>query len=295
MTRSARNKYTYIVLGVLIVALSLYLVLRQRDRMQYAVPELSSLNAREIEALEIEKTGGVVKMIRSGETWQIQPEGYRVDPAAIGEMLKTAADLQLSELVSVTGNYGRYGLDQESRIRVTVFKNDKALRSFDLGKRSPTYSHTFIRINEDDRVFQIPKNPGAVFGLSKEDLRDRVVLSFDPDMITDIRAQGAGWTVTLIKMGVAWSTKTGEPWETEKIDELLNTLSDLKAFRYREQEESDGNPVFSITLTGKKPYTIKVFARQDNAYPARSSENAYPFALFYAVTENIINIFAENR
>jgi len=309
MTRDARNRTTYIVLGLLIVALSLYLVLRQRDRMQYTIPKLSSLSTREIEAVEIEQPGGVVKMVRSGETWQIQPEGYRVDPAAIGEMLKTAADLQLTELVSVTGNYSRYGLDEESRIRVTVFKNDKALRSFEMGKRSPTYNHTFIRIDGDDRVFQTPGNPGTAFGLSKEDLRDRLVLSFDPDTITEIRAEGTGWTVNLIRTvgdsredqgstgekKVTWRTETGEVWEAETIDELLTTLSALQAFRYRDQGDRDGDPVFSITLTGQKLYTLEIFARQDNTYPARSSENAYPFTLFYAVTENIINLFAENK
>ena len=310
MTRAARNRATYIVLGILIVALSLYLVLRQRDRMQYTTPELSSLSAREIEALEINQEERVVKMVRSGETWQIQPEGYRTDPAAIGEMLKTVTDLQLSELVSVTGNYSRYGLDEESRIRVTVFKNDKVLRSFDLGKRSPTYNHTFIRIDGDDRVFQTPGNLDSIFGRSKEDLRDRLVLSFEPDTITDINAEGAGWTVNLIrtpkdstedqgfsgeKKKFTWRAETGEVWEAETIDELLNTLSALKAFRYREQGDRDGDPVFSITLTGQKLYTLDFFARQDNTYPARSSESEYPFALFFGVTESIINVFTENK
>jgi hypothetical protein len=144
-------------------------------------------------------------------------------------------------------------------------------------------------------VFQTPGNPRESFGLTKEDLRDRVVLLFDPAAITDIRAQGFGWTVNLAKMGITWTTKTGEPWEAETISELLTTLSDLKAFRYTEQDQSDGDPVFSITLTGSKPYSLEVFARQGNSYPARSSENDSPFVLFYAVTENIINVFTENR
>jgi hypothetical protein len=248
--------------------------------------------------------------VRSGETWQIQPEGFRADRAAIEEMIKTVAELQLTELVSVTGNYSRYDLDEQSRIRVTAFKNDKVLRRFDLGKRSPTYNHTFIRIDGDDRVFQTPGNPGAVFGLSKDDLRDRLVLSFDPDTITEIRAEGPGWAVNLSrtpeetsqnqgfsgeKKRFSWRAETGEEWEAGLIDELLNTLSDLDAFRYREQGDRDGKPVFTILLKGKKPYTLEVFARQDNLYPARSSESEYPFTLFFAITENIITVFTGDR
>jgi len=292
MTRAKRNRITYIVLTALILLLSLYLALRQRDRIQYTIPDLPALNAGEIRMIEIEHSGEVVRLVRSGQIWQIHPGDYPADPELIGEMLKTAATLKLTELVSVTGNYGRFGLEEQSRIRVTVYKDEKALRSFELGKSSPTYRHTFVRIDGDERVFQTPGDPGAFFGLSGEDLRDRSVLSFDPETITAIRAQGDGWTMELAKEGTTWATKTGDPWERKTIGELLATLSDLDAFGYAEQGPQEGRPIFSITLTGFKTYTLEVFPRQDNLYPARSSENAYPFTLYYAVTENIISVFA---
>lgn len=310
MTRAARSRNTYIVLGIIIVGLSLYVAFRQRDRMQYSIPSLEPLNAREIKALEIEQAGEMIKLVRAGETWQIQPEGYRADPVAIREMLKTVTELKLTELVSVTGNYGRYDLEEKSRIRVTAYKNDEVLRLFHVGKRSPNYNHTFIRMEGDDRVFQSPGNLGAVFGLSVEGLRDRLVLSFDPEAITEIRAQGGGWAVKLIRTPedssqyqsstgptnrAAWSTKSGKAWDAETIEKLLNTLSDLKAFRYREQGDRDGEPVFTILLMGEKPYSLEVFARVDNLYPARSSESEYPFALFYPVTENIMSVFTGGR
>jgi hypothetical protein len=46
---------------------------------------------------------------------------------------------------------------------------------------------------------------------------------------------------------------------------------------------------------GKKPYSLEIFARQNNVYPARSSDSEYPFALFYAVTENIIGVFTGDK
>jgi hypothetical protein len=293
MTRASRNRITYIVLTGLIVVLSLYLVLRQRDRMQYTIPELRALNVGEIGMIEIEQSEATVQLVRSGDIWQIQPGGFPADPQLIGEMLKTAATLNLTELVSVTGNYSRFGLEEQSRIRVTVYKDEKALRSFELGKSSPTYRHTFVRIDGDERVFQTPGDPGAFFGLSGEDLRDRSVLSFDPETITAIRAQGDGWNVELAKTGATWAAKSGEPWETKTIGELLATLSDLDAFSYAEQGRQEDGSIFSIILTGLKTYTLEVFSRQDNLYPARSSENAYPFNLYYAVTENIISVFAD--
>ena len=309
MTRAARSRATYVVLAILVIVLSLYMALRQRDRMQYTIPTLDSLDKRQIDALEIERAAGAVKIVRSGEIWQIQPEGYKVDVAAIEEMLNTVSELQLTELVSVTGDYSRYELDRQSRIRVTVFDGGEVLRRFDLGKGSPTYNHTFVRIDGDERVFQTPGNPGSVFGLSSEELRDRLVMSFDPETITEIRAEGPGWTLHLIRSledstdegdhfgavkQLTWREQSGKVWDEGKIKELVNILSDLKAFRFREQGDRDGEPVLSITLIGNKPYTLEVFARQDGTYPARFSESEYPFALFYEVTENIINLLEGN-
>ena len=293
MTRSTGNRITYIVLAGLILLLSLYLALRQRDRMQYTIPELDELRAAEIGMIEIEQSGEVVKLVRSGEIWQIQPGNYPADPELIDQVLTAAATLKLTELVSVTGNYGRFGLEEQSRIRVTVYKEQEPLRSFELGKSASTYRHTFVRIDGDERVFQAPGDPGAFFGLSGQDLRDRSVLSFDQKTITDISAQGDGWSVELTKVGTTWTDKSGGPVERETIGELLATLSDLDAFSYAEQGRQEDRHIFSITLTGSKTYTLDVFPRQDNLYPARSSENTHPFNLYYAVTENIIGAFTD--
>ena len=293
MIRATRNRITYIVLTGLILLLSLYLALRQRDRMQYTIPELRALNAGEIGMLEIEQSGAAIQLVRSGGIWQIQPGDYPADPELIDQMLDTAATLELTDLVSVTGNYARFGLGERSRIRVTVYGDKKALRSFELGKSSPTYRQTFVRIEGDERVFQTPGDPAALLGVSGEDMRDRLVRSFDTETNTAIRAQGDGWTVELAKTGATWAAKSGEPWDSQTIEVLLATLSDLDAFNFSEPGSDSGNPVFAITLTGSKTYTLEVFPRQENLYPARSSETDYPFTLYYAVTENIISVFAE--
>ena len=94
-------------------------------------------------------------------------------------------------------------------------------------------------------------------------------------------------------MGTTWTDNSGEPVERETIEELLATLSDLDAFSYADPGRLEGAPVFSITLTGAKTYTLEVFPRRDNLYPARSSENAYPFNLYFAVTQNIMGAFTD--
>jgi len=310
MNRTAGSRTTYIILGIIIAGLSLYIGLRKRDRMQYTIPNLETLTVREIDRLEIARDERAITIARSGESWHIQPAAYRAEPAAVGEMLSFIAGLKLSDLASVTGNYSRYDLDEQSRIRVTAYGGGELLRRFDLGKGSPSLNQTFIRIDGDDRVFQTWGNPGAVFGLSEEDLRDWLILSFDPEAITEIKVQGSDWTVNLTRSSapsrgdanaaattsaVTWRDEKGEVWPAEVIHALLDTLSGLDAFRYLQPGERLGSAIFTITLVGDRPYTLEVFPPKGNLYPARSSESKYPFALYNAVTATIMNAFSRGN
>jgi len=306
MNRAARSRNTYILLGIIIAGLSLYIALRQQDRLQYSIPSFETLSVGEIDRLEISQGESVITIERSGGSWRIQPETYRADPATIGEILSFITGLKLSDLVSVTGNYARYELDEQSRIRITAYGAGKVLRRFDLGKGSPSLNQTFIRVDGDDRVFQTQGNPRTIFGLSREELRDPMVLSFDPEEITEINVQGPDWNGSLvrstarssrdpnapgIKGDLTWTDANGDVWPADAIDALLDTLSNLDAFRYLEPGESLGSAIFTITLVGDRPYTLEVFSRQENLYPARSSESEHAFALYFAVTENIMNPF----
>ena len=301
MTKAERLKITYIILVSLIILLSLYLFLRQRDGINYAIPKLS--NSVDVDEIQIERSGKSIKIIYFGATWQIMPEGYRADPDSMDRLLEVITDLELSELVSVTGNYNRYNLDNPNLIRVSALKGGKITREFDLGKLSPTYDHTFIKLAGDDRVFQTPGDLIRLFSRAKEDFRDKTVLSFSKDTISRMEARSQSGAITLVKKagedpsstGVEWQTNDGDAREAGPIESMLTTLSNLKAYSFDADAMAQGNPIFELTLVGGKTYTFTVFERQDNYYPARTSQSQYPFTLFYAITENIMGVFFEDE
>ena len=297
MNMTARLKITYSILCFIIIILSLYLTLRQRDRMQYVIPTLPSL--QDLDEVYIEQSGKSLQIVQFGASWQILPEGYPVDSTSMEGLLEVIVDLELTELVSVTGNYARYELDELTRIQVKALKGGKAVRAFDIGKRSPTYDHTYIQLAGDDRVFQTPGDIRGLFIRSKEDLRDKTVLSFNRGSIKKIEAQIGTDTVTLLRTertgnaspGYDWNSDEGDAWETQKVDNLLATLSDLNAYSFIDQIDPGSEPAFSLELSGDKIYTLVFFERQDNYYPARTSQSPNPFSLFYALSENIIGTF----
>lgn len=290
MNRAGRIKTTYIVLSALVVLLSLYLILRSGDRIQYVIPRLNPLGA--IDEVEILQSGETIRLVFSGERWKVQPEGFNVDPDIMIQILEIVGNLKFSELVSVTGNYGAYDLDDSSRIQVAAFKGGELIRSFNLGKRSPTYDHTFIKLADDDRVFQVSGDIRYLFGNTKEGFRDKTVFTMEKGEIKEIRIEKPGKTLTLNlnQDDSSWKEISGEVWDSAKVDNVLDILSQLTAFGFRDPDDPDGDPIFSITIIGNGTHTITFYEKRGNLYPVRSSQSDFPFNLFYAISENIFSI-----
>lgn len=291
MTKAGRIKTTYIVLVGLIVILSLYLGLRSGDKVQYTIPALPALTG--IDEVTIEQPGATIDIALSGGVWLIRPEGYAADPDALKQVINTVSNPQITDLVSVTGNYGVYDLEESSRIRVSAYIHGEMVRAIDFGRRSPTYGHTFAKIDGDDRIFQIAGDIRPIFANSKEGFRDKTALSFDQRTIAVIRIQGSGESVDLVRddAGSSWKTRGGETWNSEAVDEALGTLSSLRVYNYRNVNDNDGDVVMSIELKGEEDYYITFYEKQGNFYPVRSSQSRYPFTLFYVVSENIMQAF----
>lgn len=300
MNRAGRLRATYVALCSIILLLTLYLVLRPRDRIQYSIPELTSLQG--VDEIHIERDGDLVQIVYFGTAWQIMPEGYRADPASMGALLAAMANLKLSELVSVTGNYAQYDLAEDDSIRVSGLKNGEAVRTFEIGKLSPTYDHTFIKMADDDRVFQTAGDLKRLFNRTREDLRDKLVLSFRKDLVTQIGAVSADIDITLERKVIdggsdarvfAWSAGDGGEFDSTAIDDLLMTLSGLTAYSFMDPDSLSGDPIFHLTVSADKAYTLSFYEKRDNYYSVRSSQSEDPFRLFYAISEKIMNVFAE--
>ena len=86
MSRSvvSRNRIiTYAVLGAAVAALTLYVMLRRTDRMQYQLPEVASVEASAIKHITVQ-TGNEppVELVRRDDGWVVGDEEYKADARA---------------------------------------------------------------------------------------------------------------------------------------------------------------------------------------------------------------------
>ena len=69
-----RNEY--LILGVIIVALSLYLLLRSEGRSNYEMPRLDRIGPNQINRIEVIQKEKSVTLSKSGADWKILPQGF---------------------------------------------------------------------------------------------------------------------------------------------------------------------------------------------------------------------------
>jgi hypothetical protein len=297
-------KKEIIILELVIIALSAYLALRRTDRTHYALPEIPPVDKKQISRLEISKAGHSAVLVREEDRWLLEDGLYPVEPAKADRMLDEVSGLTLTALVSESQSYERYGLDPAEALEIRVWAGKTLARSFAVGRTASTYRHTFVRLADDPKVYHAGGNMRGLFDSSPSELRDKTVLSFDPEQIHSIRIVEKEKTIALERRQApeagkeaskdrdeasegsgakkdAWVDASGQPVSQEKTNRLISGLSRLQCDHFLEnrKKEEYRDPVIEITLEGSEPYVLNVFEKNQDGYPAATSMSPYPFIL----------------
>ncbi|MDD3643733.1 MAG: DUF4340 domain-containing protein [Candidatus Krumholzibacteria bacterium] len=290
-------KKEYVGLAAVIVALVLYLVLRDSDRTHYELPALGTIERDGIDRIEIAGAADSLTLARGDDGWTIEPQGYPVATAKIDEMLGAVTGLTPTSLVSESENYRQYDLTDDAKIRVEAAGGGKVLRRFDVGKAASTYRHTFVLLDGDPRVYQARENVRRVFETTVDQLRDRNVFAVDRDAVTGIAVSDSSGTLDLAK-----TTKTLEPteegappvtvtaWLTADsleadgavVDQILGRIVNLQADGFPEEmtKAQLGAPAYTLVATGAAGDTLRLYGeRDDKKHLASSSRYPFPFLL----------------
>ncbi|MEJ2685248.1 MAG: DUF4340 domain-containing protein [Candidatus Sulfobium sp.] len=288
-------KKEYIVLAVLVVALSVYLIAHKQGRLHYKLPRLEQLKRKDITKLAVKNGVSEVTLQRKDGKWVILPEKFPADGSIADEMAEEISTLNLAALAGGAGFESVYGLGSSGAIAVSAYHGDKLLRSFEVGKPSSSGRLTFVKLRGDDRVYYARGNLRETFDKGTKDLRDKTVLSFH-DRITGITIEEGRNREVFVKAppkaigktgngkkGATpkWLTAAGTKADGGKLDEIITTLSDLscEGFVPSKTKKDFAHPTYIITLRGVEAYSLSLFRKEGDKYPALSSQSDYPFYL----------------
>jgi hypothetical protein len=308
-------KKEYIILALVVIALSVYLAMRNPDRTQYELPDVPQAAAKEITKLQFTRGTDIMVVTKKGDNWYIAPEGYPADSSKVKNMLSAIENLTLTALVSQSKNFPLYDLDAEKRINVKAWQGETLKRDVDLGKTAPSFRHTFVKMAGDERVYHARGNFRNNFDLGKEDLRDKQVLALNAEQIQQIDVTGNQQSLTLNKKqapvvvegtptekqneaspGVSkpvWQASDGRPVDEAVVGQILNTVSKLRCEKFITDRRKDDftSPLYTIRMKGAQEHSLSIFARdaeKDTNYPAVSSGSDYAFLLSDSQVDRIM-------
>ncbi|MFC2169729.1 DUF4340 domain-containing protein [Acidobacteriota bacterium] len=308
-------KKEYVVLFGIIAVLLIYLVFSGgKNKMSYEVPKIQKIEKDELNKIEILKEGKTITLAGQGDSWKILPQEFPADKDKVNQMLEVIEDLTLTELAAEKKGYSRYELDEEKKILVKAYKSEELKREFDVGKTSSTYSHTFVKLGDDSRVYHARGSFRSKFDLNTDELREKLVMKFDKNEITEVGVTGYEEDLRFTKKMKLVETKVEDKTELEtepepkqeeswvnqdekegnksEIQSVLSELSNLKCDQYIEEQtkEDFSGPIYTVALKGIKDYLLQIFEKdeEEGKYPAISSENQYLFFLSSITAENIM-------
>ncbi|MBF0111140.1 MAG: DUF4340 domain-containing protein [Desulfamplus sp.] len=286
-------KKEYIILGLIIIALSAYILTNKTDRDNYTLPSIPEINGSDITEITVQKGDKNIVISKNGGSWSVANAGsdksYKANQESITKMVDLIKSLKLSALVSESGNLSPYELDEKNRITVEAKSQSETVRKFEIGKSAPSFRHTFVRLDANKSIYHAEKSFRQDFDKSLQDLRDKKIISFDKGKISAITIKkGDKIKEFAIKDGKPVSS--GEVKEAieegEAIETILTTLSDLNCHSFTDSDNKDEFrqkeilEIAKITLKEEpeKELSFVIYTKDENDnYPAISSESIYPF------------------
>ncbi|NOZ13032.1 MAG: DUF4340 domain-containing protein [Acidobacteria bacterium] len=294
-----------ILLIVAIVALGLYLGLRNRNRTHYTLPHFDKLKVEKIDRIVIKRKNESLTIKHHDDRWLIEPQGFKADENRLKKMASAMSGLKLTALAAESGETTRYNLDPDHAIRVTLYAGDKKVRDISIGKIASTYHHTYISLPGKKDVYLAAGNLRREFDISVDKLRDKIVLKVDKNAVTGIELHPkTGKPIILTKettpvsvtpnpkgkttaspakkpKGPKWKTPDGRTALDGQVEQILTACTlNCDSFLPKAQLKTLKDPIFTLIFKGTEPATLKIYKQnKDGKYPAVSSKCDFPFLL----------------
>jgi hypothetical protein len=291
-------KKEYIIIAAAIVALALYLVLRNDDRTHYEIPVIDTPDAEQITRLDIRGPAGTVVLKRFDDAWKSEPQGYPLDKSKVDGMLDALSGLDVVSLVSEAESYVQYDLDKDKRVFVEATGGADPLLKIDIGKAASTHRHTYVKLLGDKKVYQVSGNIRRTFDVALSSMRDKKVMTLDRPAIMGITVESGGEKLSLTKISrpvepveegeappqavTAWITADSTDADGTVVDGILGRVVNLQCdgFPEEDQQLDLGDPAFTLVIHSLQPDTLRIYGQSgEKMFLATSSQYDFPFML----------------
>jgi hypothetical protein len=220
------------------------------------------------------KTTGIAKVMETETVKPMTPAGasaseYPADSSTVASLLENVLKLKKDILVSENpSKQTTFEVDSAKGITVDLFDLEgKALGRVFIGKNAADYSSTYVRADNSSAVYQVQNLSRYAFGTDHKRWTDKSIWKFDKAAVAKISiAKKGSPAIELAFEGDSakkvWNLKqpVQKPADSAKVDELLNTFSNLTAAEYEDSSYTDSatglaDPSITVSIALKSGAT----------------------------------------
>ncbi|RKU31362.1 hypothetical protein C6497_02390 [Candidatus Poribacteria bacterium] len=274
------------------------------------ISEIYNLQPNEIQKIHIQYDNtdlqNIVIIKDPFSNWKItSPFITNADTKKINELISEFVNKQIKEKLEVT-EYKKYGLEKPTiQIKLWTSQNGQP-KTFSLGKKAINYS-VYTKEATEDHIFLIESSALQDLSKSPNDIRDKSVLNFNPNSITQLHFVKPDEFICQ-KLDGIW--KIIQPLnldaDSDLIDSMLTELHALKVSTF----EVDGdigttlldkygmlNPITKLKVNrNDDSINLDIGSRVINSDPQTNNEEEYVYVRssniggIYTVSNQIIKI-----
>ena len=274
------SKKELTIIVILIVIFGGLYFLRNRNKVSYKLPEPPKFQKEKIDEIKIEYGKNKFDMVKKGDKWYLKKDGIPVKQGFVDNILDKCSNLKFTALVSTSGNYEIYDLDQKA-VNLSLLQDGKSVVDLKVGKNSPTYSQTYVLFGKDQNVYQIDGNLRDKVKKIKEDIIDTRVLNFDADKVNKIVFKYGKERFGFEKKNGKWYFLNRQEANRDKVNEVVESLATLQGANVFPEMKGKikEKPEKTITITTDKDIEFKCYGLKDKDFLCESSQYPMPFTI----------------
>ena len=252
-------------------------------------PSILKLDENSITQLELKKKDApAIQLTKSGSDWKIiEPKQLSADQSAVSSILSTVAALNSERLVEdKSTELQRYGLEHPA-FELDITEKDNKTQRLMLGDDTPAGGAVYAALAGDPRVFTIGSYSKTSMDKSLNDLRDKRLLTVNPDRISRLEIAGKNGNFEFGRNKDEWQIVQPRPMRADSasVSDLVRKLTDARmdlSVSDAAAKESDvafvrGTLVATVRVTDESSTEQMQIRKNKDAYYGKSSviEGAY--------------------
>lgn len=197
-----------------------------------APPKILSVPEADITKIAIKKGDDETQLAKNDAgKWEITaPKALRADQDAVSGVISTMSSMSAERLIDAkTANLSEYGLAQPA-VEVSITEKNNKTQKLLVGDKTPTGNAIYVALEGDPRVFTLPTYTESTIDKSTKDLRDKRLLIFDQDKVSQVELQAKKQDIEFGRNKDQWQIVKPKPYRADdsNVQDLIRKLADAK-------------------------------------------------------------------